>query len=138
MDLDDEMFDSSEETLDDDEPGRPCDSVEVGGVRLLHWRSWLVSIGPTCTLMAARPGRGRDRRPAGRPRRGSDLHCAALIEWAKTVGNPPNPRRTCNPVEPPRTVGAAARRRFHMAQSPELRVDEVGSKYACPIRRSSY
>jgi hypothetical protein len=99
MDFDDETLD-----VDEDTPDKPDFRAVVkrsGAVRLIHWVPWLPSTGPVYTLLAARDRAGvaiadlrvvRDdegiacevivKFHSG----GSDVHRAALSDWARTVG----------------------------------------------------
>jgi hypothetical protein len=102
MDYDDETIELEDDTSDS--PDHPDFRVIVqrsGAVRLVHWGPWLQSTGPAYTLMAARNRAGvaiadlrviRDE--DGRASEvtvefhsgGGDMHRAALIDWARTVG----------------------------------------------------
>jgi hypothetical protein len=102
MDLDDEMFD-----VDEDMSGNPdCPDFRAtvqrsGAVRLVPWGPWLQSTGPAYTLIAARDRAGvgiadlrviRDDEGLASEvivefhSGGSDVHRAALCDWACAVG----------------------------------------------------
>ena len=102
MDFDDEMFDVDEDTLDDpDHPDFRAVVQRSGAIRLVHWGPWLRSTGPVYTLMAARDRAGiaiadlrviRDDEGIASEvivefhSGGSDMHRAALCDWACAVG----------------------------------------------------
>jgi hypothetical protein len=102
MDFDDETFDLDEDTSNgSDHPDFRAIVQRSGAVRLVHWGPWLQSTGPAYTLMAARDRAGvaiadltvvRDDEGLASEviaefhSGGSDMHRAALISWAHTIG----------------------------------------------------
>jgi hypothetical protein len=99
MDLGDEMFDEDEDTPDC--PDFRATVQRSGAVRIVPWSPWLRSTGPVYTLMAARDRAGigiadlrviRDDEGIAREvivefhSGGSDMHRAALCDWACAVG----------------------------------------------------
>jgi hypothetical protein len=102
MDFDDEMFDMEDDTSDSpDHPDFRALVQRSGTLRLVHWGPWLQSTGPAYTLMAARDRAGvaiadlrvvRDDEGMASEvivmfhSGGGDVHRAALIDWAQTVG----------------------------------------------------
>jgi hypothetical protein len=102
MDFDDETFDVDEDTAGGpDHPDFRAIVQRSGAVRLVHWGPWLQSTGPAYTLMAARDRAGvaiadltvvRDDEGLANEvivdfhSGGGDMHRAALIDWAQTLG----------------------------------------------------
>jgi hypothetical protein len=102
MDFDDEMFDEDEDVSENpDCPDFRATVQRSGAVRLVPWAPWLRSTGPAYTLMGARDRAGvaiadltvvRDDEGIAREvivefhSGGSDMHRAALCDWACAVG----------------------------------------------------
>jgi hypothetical protein len=102
MDLDDEIFDSDEDTPDrPDDPDYRATVQRSGAVKMIPWGPWVETSGPAYTLMAARHRAGiaiadlrviRDDDGAAREvivkfhSGGGDTHRAALSDWAQAVG----------------------------------------------------
>jgi hypothetical protein len=102
MDLDDETFDVNEDIPEDSDcPDFRGTVQRSGAVRLVPWAPWLRSTGPVYTLMAARDRAGiaiadltvvRDDEGVASEvivefhSGGSDMHRAALCDWACAVG----------------------------------------------------
>jgi hypothetical protein len=102
MDFDDETFDVDDDAADGpDHPDFRAIVQPSGAVRLVHWGPWLQSTGPAYTLMAARDRAGvaiadltvvRDDEGLANEvivefhSGGGDMHRAALIDWADTLG----------------------------------------------------
>jgi hypothetical protein len=99
---DDEMFDEDEDAFEDpDCPDFRATVQRSGTVRLVPWGPWLRSTGPVYTLMTARDRAGigiadlhviRDDEGVASEvivefhSGGSDMHRAALCDWAGAVG----------------------------------------------------
>ena len=102
MDFDDEIFDVEDDVADGaDQPDFRATVLRSGAVRLVYWGSWLLSSGPAYTLIAARDRAGvaiadlrvvRDNDEMASEvivefhSGGSDMHRAALCDWAQAVG----------------------------------------------------
>ena len=102
MDFDDEIFDVEDDVADGaDQPDFRATVLRSGAVRLVYWGSWLLSSGPAYTLIAARDRAGvaiadlrvvRDNDEMANEvivefhSGGSDMHRAALCDWAQAVG----------------------------------------------------
>ena len=102
MDFDDEMFDLDEDEAGTaDQPDFRATVQRSGAVRLVYWSPWLMSTGPAYTLIAARDRAGvaiadlrvlRDDEGMATEvivefhSGGSDVHRAALSDWARAVG----------------------------------------------------
>ena len=102
MDFDDEEFDVDEDTAGgSDHPDFRATVPRSGAVRLVHWGPWLQSTGPAYTRMDARDRAGvgiadltvvRDDEGTASEvivefhSGGGDMHRAALIDWADTLG----------------------------------------------------
>jgi hypothetical protein len=102
MDFDDEAYEMEDDPSDGpDHPDFRAIVQRSGAVRLVHWGPWLQSTGPAYTLMAARDRAGvaiadltvvRDDEGLANEvivdfhSGGGDVHRAALINWAHTLG----------------------------------------------------
>jgi hypothetical protein len=102
MDFDDETFELDEDMAEDsDRPDFRATVQRSGSVRLVPWAPWLRSTGPVYTLIAARERAGiaiadltvvRDDEGVASEvivefhSGGSDMHRAALCDWACAVG----------------------------------------------------
>jgi hypothetical protein len=102
MDFDDETFDEDEDASGNpDWPDFRATVQRSGAVRLVPWGPWLRSTGPAYTLMGARDRAGigiadlhviRDDEGVASEvivefhSGGSDMHRAALCDWAGAVG----------------------------------------------------
>jgi hypothetical protein len=102
MDFDDEIFDVEDDVADGaEQPDFRATVLRSGAVRLVYWGLWLLSSGPAYTLIAARDRAGvaiadlrvvRDDDEMASEvivefhSGGSDMHRAALCDWAQAVG----------------------------------------------------
>jgi hypothetical protein len=97
----DETFEVDGETPEDDEPDFRAVVQRSGAVRLVEWGPWLQSTGPAHALVGARDRAGvaiadmrvlrNEEGIAGElivefHSGGGDMHRAALIDWAHSVG----------------------------------------------------